>query len=558
MKETFRRFITFAAGLILLAFLTACPAPAPKAPPAGQTTQPPTEELFPLTILHTNDVHARVMQFNSHGSTCNEEEAAADECFGGVARRATVINRIRGEQPNVLLVDAGDEFQGTLFYTQFKGREAYTFMNMLGYDAMTLGNHEFDDGPEVLSEFIKGLDFPVVSVNVDARDEPLLKDLIVPWKIVDMAHRRIGIIGLTTEDTNFVSKPGPNVYFDEIEAAAQSAAYALRAQDVNIIIALSHSGLSRDKEIAGKVSEIDVIVGGHTHSLLSNTDPEAEGPYPVVINSPSGEPVLIVTAKSWGKYLGDLNVEFNAQGIAKEWSGEPILLDSSVPEDEAVLAEVMVFNAEVDPLTHLVVGQAGSELVGDEDVCRHYECNLGDLITDAMLWDTKHSGIQIALFNGGGIRSGIRRGDITLANVLEVMPFGDTEATLGLTGADLRAVLEFGVSRAENPQNESTGRFLQVAGMRYTWDPSAEVGSRIVSVEIQNEDGTFSPLEDEKQYKIVTSDYLRGGHDGFTILLEKAIDPYDFGRVISDVLVDYLTEFSPVNPEVGERIKRVE
>jgi 5'-nucleotidase/UDP-sugar diphosphatase len=521
------------------------------------TSTDTSSDLFRLTVLHTNDVHGRVGEFNTHGSTCTAEESAENECFGGVSRRATVIHQKREANPNTILVDAGDEFQGTLWYTHYKGLAARTFMNMLGYDAMTLGNHEFDDGPEVLAGFIDGLEFPVVSSTIDVVDEPLLRDKIVKYTILDVNGRMVGVVGCTTEDTNTISKPGPNTYFDEVEPSLAETVAELENLDVDIIVALSHCGLNRDKAIAATVDGIDIIVGGHTHSLLSNTDPEAEGPYPVVVESPSGNNVLVVTAKCWGQYLGTLDVSFDENGVPVEWTGEPVLLDSSVPEDPHVKAVVDEMNTEVEPLTHMVVGNTTVELSGDEGVTRHYESNLGDLICDAMLWDTRHSGIRITLFNGGGIRSGIGQGDITMAEVLEVLPFGDTLATCGLMGSDLRDTLEFGVSRAEDPMNEGTGRFLQVAGLKYTWDPSQPVGSRIVEVLVENEDGTYSPLEDETLYEVATSDYLRHGHDGFDILLTKAIDPYDFGRVISDVIIDYLGEYSPVAPHVEGRITRV-
>ena len=156
--------------------------------------------LFPLTILHTNDVHGRVMQFNDWGNTCDPEDIEAGECFGGVARRATKINEIREEKDNVLLLDAGDEFQGTLFYTQFRGLAAQAFMNYMEYDAMTFGNHEFDDGVQVLSDFAAGLEFPMVSSNIDFSNEPLMSELAERYIIREFDGRKVGIIGYTTED----------------------------------------------------------------------------------------------------------------------------------------------------------------------------------------------------------------------------------------------------------------------------------------------------------------------------------------------------------------------
>jgi 5'-nucleotidase / UDP-sugar diphosphatase len=555
--------ILFVLPLILI-LLTACPTGTTGSENTGsESTATGENEVastapFTLTILHTNDTHARILQVNKHGNTCNDEDATAGECFGGVARRATMINQIRAEKENVLLLDAGDQFQGTLFYTLYKGEEARTFMNMLGYDAMTLGNHEFDDGPVTLTEFVSGLEFPVISSNIDFTGEPALDALIDPYKIFEVGGRKIGIIGFTTEDVPALSQPGPTLAFNSIDESAATVVSELESQGVNIIIALSHSGLARDLELAASADGIDVIVGGHSHTYMSNVDPEAAAEYPVPVETPSGDPCLVMQAASLGIYLGDLDVTFDDQGVATEWSGEPIKLDSSIPEDPTVMAKVDEMNEQVAPLTAMVVGETLVDLEGREEITRHYECNSGNLICDALLWETKNAGTQIAVFNGGGIRSGIQAGEITYANILEVLPFGDTLAYFQLKGSDVRELLEYGVSRAEDPGNEGTGRFLQTSGMRYTWDPSAEVGHRITDIQVVGPDGNFVPLDDNAIYKIVTLLYIREGGDGYTILQERAIEPYDFGRVIADILVDYLREFSPVSPATDGRISRVE
>jgi 5'-nucleotidase len=557
--------ILFVLPLILI-LLTACPTGTSSTGSENTGTESTatgenevaSSAPFNLTILHTNDTHARIMQVNSHGNTCDDEHAAAGECFGGVARRATMINQIRAEKENVLLLDAGDQFQGTLFYTLYKGEEARTFMNLLGYDAMTLGNHEFDDGPVTLTEFVTGLEFPVVSSNIDFSGEPALDALIDPYKIVEVGGRKIGIIGFTTEDTPAVSQPGPTLAFKSIDESAAAVVSELESQGVNIIIAVSHSGLARDLALAASTDGIDVIVGGHTHTYMSNIDPEAAAEYPVDVETPSGDPCLVMQAASLGIYLGDLDVTFDSQGVATEWSGEPIKLDASIPEDPTVMAKVDEMNEQVAPLTEMVVGETLVDLEGREEITRHYECNSGNLICDALLWETQNAGTQIAVFNGGGIRSGIQAGEISYANILEVLPFGDTLAYFQLKGSDVRDLLEYGVNRAEDPANEGTGRFLQTSGMRYIWDPSAEVGSRITDIQVVGPDGNFVPLDDNAIYKIVTLLYIREGGDGYTILQERAIEPYDFGRVIADILVDYLREFSPISPTTDGRISRVE
>ncbi|RMF05581.1 MAG: multifunctional 2',3'-cyclic-nucleotide 2'-phosphodiesterase/5'-nucleotidase/3'-nucleotidase, partial [Chloroflexi bacterium] len=247
---------------------------------------------FTLTVLHTNDVHSRIDEFDKRGNTCDEDEKAEDACFGGVARRQTMINQIRAEMPNVILVDAGDQFQGTLFYTQYKGGAAQEMMNTLGYNAMAVGNHEFDDGPGTLGSFVRGVNFPVLSSNMDVSAEPELAGSIQPSTILDVNGEKVGVIGVTTVDTGILSSPGDNVAFNDAVASAQAAVDELTAQGVNKIIALTHIGYGPDQELAAALTGVDVIVGGHSHTLLSNTDEDAAGPYPTVVNAADGNPVL--------------------------------------------------------------------------------------------------------------------------------------------------------------------------------------------------------------------------------------------------------------------------
>lgn len=511
---------------------------------------------FTLTVLHTNDVHGRVLQFDNFGSACGEEDAAEGNCFGGVARRATMINDVRDEGGNVILVDAGDQFQGTLFYNQYKGEEAQRFMNELGYDAMTIGNHEFDDGPGVLGSFVRGADFPVVSANVDASNEPDLAGLVEPYTVLEVGGEKIGVVGYTTEDTAILSSPGPNVVFNNIEESLTNAVAELEGMGVNKIVALSHAGFGRDKEVAAAVDGVDVIVAGHTHTYLSNTDEDAEGPYPVVVNSPSGDSVLIVSDFTWGKYLGRLDVTFDENGVPVAWEGNPITLDASVPEDPEVLAEAQALNEPLEELRNQNVGSAAVDLNGERASCRFEECTMGSLIADAILWKTAAEGTQIVFQNGGGIRASIPAGDVSLGDVLEVLPFGNTIATFKLTGADVWVALENGVSRAENPENEGTGRFAQVAGLRYTWNPDLPVGSRVVSVEVKNPDGTYSPIDPNAVYKVATNNFNRGGGDDYSVFAENAIDPYDYGPVLADALAEYIAANSPVAPAVEGRISQ--
>ena len=509
---------------------------------------------YTLTVLHTNDVHAHILQFNQYGSSCEEEDAAEGKCFGGVARRATKVDEIRAEGDNLILVDAGDQFQGTLFYNQYKGEAAQRFMNELGYDAMAVGNHEFDDGPGVLGSFIRGVNFPVLSANINASQEPELAGLIKPYVVLEVGGEKIGLIGCTTEDTAILSSPGPNVVFNNIETSVAAAVLELEGMGINKIVLLSHAGIGRDKQVAAAVDGIDVIVSGHTHTYLSNTDEDAEGPYPVVVDSPAGTPVLVVSDAAWGKYLGRLDVTFDANGVPVSWQGNPITLDASVLQDPDILAEALALDEPLEALRNQLIGSAAVDLDGDRDSCRFGECNMGNLITDAVVWATATEGTQIAFLNGGSIRTSIPAGDVSRGDVLEVLPFGNTIATFELTGADVWLALENGVSRAENPENEGTGRFPQVAGMRFTWNPSLPAGSRVTSVDVKNPDGSYSPIDISAAYKVAANAFMRGGGDGYDVFAERAINPYDFGPTLADSVEDYIAAHSPVATEVEGRI----
>jgi len=511
-------------------------------------------ETFVLTILHTNDTHGRIDQFTEVGSRCTPADAAENRCVGGVARRATIIKQVRAEGGNVLLLDGGDQFQGTLFYTKYKGEEASTFMNLLGYDAMAVGNHEFDDGPANLARFIERIKFPIISASIDASSDPDLAGLIQPYTILEVDGRQIGIVGYTTEETSILSSPGNNVRFLNIERTVQAAVDKLTAKGVTIIIAVSHAGYDRDQQVGKSVTGIDVIVGGHSHSLLSNTDPLALGPYPTMVNSPDGSPVLVVTDYQWGINIGKLNVTFDSKGRPESWSGAPIHLDSSVAMDPEVQVLVEEYRAPLDGLQQTVVGQATDLLDGDRASCRFGECTMGDFVSDAILWSTASEGVQAVIINGGSFRSSIAKGEVTLGNILEVLPFSNTIATLDLTGEDIVAALENGVSRAHSAANEGTGRFPQVAGMRFIWSSDKLPGERILSAEIQNADGSFTPIDSQETYKIATNDFLRKGGDGYSIFLEKAKNEYDAGANLEDVVATYTESHSPINPKLDGRI----
>ena len=503
---------------------------------------------FEMTILHTNDFHSRFEPISAYDSACPAEDNRAGECFGGYARLVTAIRDAKeraGE--NAILVDGGDQFQGTLFYTYYKGKAAAEMMNALGYDAMTVGNHEFDDGPEVLRSFVDAVEFPILMSNADVSGEPLLADAIQKSTVIEVGGERIGLIGLTPQNTPELASPGPNVIFTDPSDAVQDEVDRMTEDGVTKIVVLSHSGYGVDQTVAENTTGVDVIVGGHTNTLLSNTDENADGPYPTMVGD-----TAIVQAYAYGKYLGELNVTFDDDGVITEASGDPLIVDGAVEEDAATVDRVSELAMPLDEIRNEVVAQSAGFIEGDRAVCRVEECTMGNLIADAMLERTRDQGIDVAVMNSGGIRASIEEGEVTKGDVLTVLPFQNTLSTFQMTGAGLMEALENSVSQVEEVQ----GRFLQVAGMRYTWDAAAEPGSRIVSAEIADGEGGYAPLDPEATYGVVSNNFVRGGGDGFSMFASDATDVYDFGPDLADVLSEYMAGDGMTVPEVEGRITR--
>ena len=494
---------------------------------------------YALTILHTNDFHARFEPISKYDSGCSAEDNTAGECFGGSARLVTAVEEARARSDNSILVDGGDQFQGTLFYTYYKGEMTAEFMNRLGYDAMTVGNHEFDDGPEVLRGFMDSVDFPVLMSNADVSGEELLADTLMKSTVIEKDGEKIGLIGLTPQNTDELASPGPNITFTDPVAAVQGEVDKLTAEGINKIIVLSHSGYGVDQKVAAETTGVDVIVGGHSNTFLSNTSDRAEGPYPTMVGD-----TAIVSAYAYGKFLGELNVVFDDDGVITSATGEPLIMDAAVTEDAATVSRIAELAKPLEEVRSEVVAEAATEIVGVREECRAMECAMGNLITDAMLARVADQGIDVAIENGGGIRASIDAGPVTMGEVLTVLPFQNTLSTFQVTGAVLKEALENGVGQIE----EGAGRFPQVAGMTYVFDAAAEPGNRIVEVTVGGE-----PLDMEKTYGVVSNNYVRNGGDGYA-MFKDAANAYDFGPDLADVTAEFLAENSPYTPYKDGRI----
>jgi 5'-nucleotidase len=509
---------------------------------------------YVLHVLHLNDFHSRVEAVNAFDSTCSAEDAAENKCFGGIARLKAKLDELRGAiraaGGNVIVLDAGDQFQGSLYYTTYKGALVAELVAALQPDAMALGNHEFDDGPEGLAAFLDTVGVPILSGNVDVSQSADLRGRVMNHVVLEVGGERIGIVSALATDTPETSSPGPSVLFQPDIDSLRADVAALEAEGVTKIIALNHVGYARDKEIAAEVPGLDAVVGGHSHTLLSARDPKRAGPYPTWVTRGEGDLVPVVQAYAYSKYLGHLELTFDDAGRLIHAGGDTILLDASVTPDAALEARVKELAGPIEELKARVVAEAAAPIDGSRESCRQGECAMGNLVAEAMLARVAGQGITIAIANGGGLRASIDAGPVTMGEVLTVLPFQNTLSTFEVTGAAILAALENGVSTVE----EGGGRFPQVAGLRYAFDPAAAVGARVSAVEVRAGAG-WVPIDPAATYGVVSNNFVRGGGDGYRMFRDAA-RAYDFGPDLADVTAEYLAQTGPYAPVLDGRITR--
>ncbi len=538
-----------------------------------------TQERFALTVAHVNDTHGHLdpaqISFDLDNVTIRTEAA-------GFPRLAACVKDLRSRHENLLFLHAGDIFQGTLYFTKFGGRADCTLLNLMGLDAMVLGNHEFDKGPETLAGFATQADFAILSANIDASREPLLRDRIKPYIIKDIAGRKVGIIGLTTPDTQELSHPGATISFRDPEQSARCAIDSLVAQGVHIIIIVSHLGYKNDVGLASRLPEIDMIAGGHTHTLLGDFSAlgfESAGPYPTICKNADNATALVVQAWEWAKILGVLKVSFDSQGRVTSWTGEPMMPVGAVfTQENSSGDKVPVDSEKLKKIRAKLAGSPGIALVDEDassrklletyakEVSAFYKQNVAlapqnlvhvrlpnvgnaalasgsqvaPLVADAMLWKMRAMGpvADAALVNAGSVRGSIPKGDVSVGQLCDLLPFGNRLVVCRLSGLEIKSVLEVGIDRAlTSPEND--GAFPYVAGLRYTVDLSKSGGKRLVRVELQGGKGTWRMLADTADCRIVTNNYLIKGGDGYDLLPRIAQKAQDTGYGDAEVFIEY-------------------
>ncbi|XP_076292357.1 protein 5NUC isoform X2 [Lasioglossum baleicum] len=524
-----------------------------------------------LRIVHTNDMHARFEQTSRLSSICSEKDANEGKCYGGFARLATLIRQARRSSVPCLFLNAGDTYQGSVWFNVYKWKVVAKFLNLLAPNATSLGNHEFDDGVKGLVPFVENASFPIVTANLDLSMQPdLAATNLLNSTVLTVEGTKIGVIGYLTPETKIISVADNVIFLDEVESIRREAK-KLKQQGVNILIALGHSGFEVDKKIAREVEDIDIVIGGHTNTFLYNgKQPDLETPeglYPTKILQESGRPVYVVQAYAYTKYLGNFTVKFDSKGEVTEIKGNPVLVDNSIEQAEDVLRELEGMRGAINNVSQTVVGKTRVLLQGDSKVCRRVECNLGNLITDSMIdYNAREYGSKngwtdaaIAFQNSGSIRTSIGRDNddtVTMGNILSVLPFHNPILKVKMSGKVLLSALEWSVYNLDvNTTTNLFGAFIQVSGVQVIYDLTKPKNSRVVSVQVQCANcsiPSYSELKQNETYMVLMSDYIQSGGDGYSMLKDLKTSP--LGVTTAETLQQYFEEHSPVHPGVDWRI----
>jgi 5'-nucleotidase len=480
-----------------------------------------------LTILHTSE----------HHGTLQPIENDPFKGFGGVARRAALIEKIRKEVKPVLVLDSGDLVVGTAMSSVFRGAPDIAAMNLMGYDALALGNHDFDFGVAHLANWKKQARFPFLCTNL----RPKKGRLCQPFVVKSVGRLRVGLLGIVGRRSYpemFSREAVRDLKFEDPIAAVRSALKQLRGR-VDLVVAITHQETEEDLALAKAVSEIDVIVGGHTAGF--------DG----LITAGGGEPVqgrvelltrgpIVVKTHQQGRTLGRLDLVYDKGLRAAE--AQNLAIEPGLAEQPKVAALVQDYAHRLDAAAGQVLGQALVDLIGESQVVRTRETNFGNLLADLV---RSRVGAEIALLNSGLIRNTIPAGPVTLKQIMQALPYEEPLISFKLTGAELRAALENSVGMLP----ATSGRFLQVSGLSCTFDPAAPAGSRVKEVRVQN-----VLLAGDREYTVAVNRFLADGGDGYAVFL-KGRDKVEHQSPLRDLFSAALKS-GPIGAKEEGRIKQ--
>ncbi|XP_013167426.1 PREDICTED: apyrase-like isoform X2 [Papilio xuthus] len=514
----------------------------------------PFIDTYRLDVIHYNDFHDRFEETTVSYPVCESND---ENCLGGFARLYYEINTLLKEKENPILLNAGDTFQGTYWYTLMKWNITQKFINLLPNDVHTVGNHEFDDGIPGLAPYLAALKAPVVVANIDTTAVPELDGLYKPHVVLEKKGRKIGVIGLTTPETKTSSNPGKVKFLDPI-ATVKKEAQLLTDQGIDIIIVLSHCGLEVDKKMAEVAGEnIDLIVGGHSHSLLWNGEaPNKEhvsGPYPVVVKVSENpeHKVLIVTASAFSKYLGNMTMFFDRSGELVSYSATPVFLNRSIPEDPEMKALLKPYTEKLHSLVKEVLGYTNEDLLAPK--CGSGECAIGNFIADAFLDATKELNLSnlthVSFILRNMIRGSLAKGDITRGSIINTMPFTNQVVTMSLPGRYLIDVFKTCMTNYWVAKPFSGPWMPHVAGLRLTIDLTNGI-----DIQVQVKEGEeYQDLELDREYQVSTIGFLVRPGNQFEELSRYGRNVQVVGKD-TELLENYVKKTSPVEPKLEKRL----
>lgn len=458
-----------------------------------------------LVILQTNDTHSQI--------------DPTDKGFGGVQRRKVFVDSVRAAQPDVLLVDAGDAVQGTLFFTLYGGEVEMKAMNHLGYDIAILGNHDFDNGMEAMARNVAMSDAAWLASNYKFADAEV-GALFSPYKIYEYDGRKVGFIGLNLDPDGMIADGNAAgvEYLDAVDAANATAWWLKNREGADLVVAVSHLGYENvpspsDRDIISGTKDIDIVLGGHSHTLLS---PGSGREW--VVNA-KGDSVLVTQNAKSGEYITEVTVELDSVG-RKLPSFRQVRLGKSYDRefDDSLASIVAPYRKGVDELMGKVIGKSARELPNDRPGLLNF---VSDFV-DARGSELAGKPVDLALMNVGSLRRGLPKGDITQGMIISMQPFTNKILVMELSGKDLLEAMDVYASRGgDGVSSQVKARFDSATG-------------KVVDLTVSGR-----PVDPDRIYTVATIDYLAGGGD-YMVPLKRGNVIARSENIVYDDLIDYI------------------
>jgi 5'-nucleotidase / UDP-sugar diphosphatase len=517
-----------------------------------------------VTIIHVGDTHSHL-----EGATlfCQHDSENLSIELGGYDLIGQVVREEKGKRGKTIFMHSGDLIVGTRYFREFKGRSDIEMMNRILLDVMVLGNHEFDKGIEFLTSLLKEAEFPVLCANIEINDVPELENIVKPYIITGSWPWKNGIIGVGTPDTARISSPGEKIKFLDPAKSVKKYIEILKEKGVNRIFVLSHLGFEEDKKLAGEVSGIDVIIGGHSHTLLGYTGLEClgvKGDYPETVKAPDGKKVLIAHAWDHSRALGKLHIEFDMWGNITSWDGEtafllrkgtevpfrqhrsPTNIFKEVAPDEDLAKMVENYRKIVSIEYEKLVGKIGEPLVHNWEK----GSDIAPLVSEAIFWKlTKEEiNIDVALQNAGGVRRSLGEGDVTLGDINDTLPFFNDIVVLKIKGDAFLKMVNNSMELIS--KGAHYGSFPYLYGMKYEIEDFKAVKFTVFR------EGEFVSLDPDQYYTLATDSYIAYGGNGYEVLgeiTERTVTDF----IVSDVFAEFikhrevLYKSETVHPSLG-------